>query len=75
MQRVSVRTLVLMVLLLGYVLAHQCLDATAMAGTEAVWLSSDLNDPNDPPELANWEETLSMGCPDDPNDPNDSPPE
>ena len=50
MQRVSVRTLTLMVLLLFSVIAHQYLDWTPTASAEAVWLAG--NDPNgvdDPP--------------------------
>jgi hypothetical protein len=50
MQRVSVRTLTLMVLLLFSVLAHQYVDLTPIASADALWLADD--DPNgtdDPP--------------------------
>ena len=48
MQRVSARTLVLMLLLLGYVLAHQYLGGAA-ARADAVWLLEESNEPNEPP--------------------------
>jgi len=73
MKQPSVRTLVLMVLLLGAVLAHQNLDRAATAGPCAVWLlAEDPNDPNGPPpEYIDWDQALrcQMTEPDDPNNP------
>ncbi len=74
MQRVSVRTLVLMVLLLGFVLAHQNIDRAATAGPCVVWvLTEDPNDPNEPapiPENIDWTQVVRSWT-SDPNDPND----
>ena len=54
MQSVSTRTLVLMVLLLFSVVAHQYVDWTPAVSAEAVWLAGD--DPNGtddpPPEIS-----------------------
>ena len=55
MQRVSVRTLTLMVLLLFSVAAHQYFDWTPTASADALWLAED--DPNgtdDPPPEITW---------------------
>lgn len=49
MQRVSARTLVLMLLLLGYILAHQHITFTEEAKAEAIWLFEE----QDAPEEAN----------------------
>jgi hypothetical protein len=70
MQHVSVRTLVLMVLLLGAVLAHQNLDRAATAQPGAMWLLPD--DPNGPPpEYIDLDQAprCQTGNPDDPNNP------
>lgn len=45
MQRVSIRTLVLMVVLLLSVVSHQYVKCTPAAHADAVWLAGD--DPNE----------------------------
>lgn len=50
MQRVSVRTLTLLLLLLASVLAHQYVAIVPSAKADAVWLAfGDPNDPNEEP--------------------------
>ena len=46
MQRVSVRSLTLMVLLLVAVIAHQYVDCIPATRADAVWLADD--EPNEP---------------------------
>jgi hypothetical protein len=42
MRRVSVRTLVLLMELLAFVVAYQCLDWTKPAKADVIWLAPDV---------------------------------
>lgn len=42
MRRVSVRTLVLLMELLAFVVAYQCLDWTKPAKADVIWLAADV---------------------------------
>ncbi len=83
MQRISVRTLTLLLLLLVSVLTHQYVRLVPSAKADAIWLDDDPNepgperawwslvddDPNEPgPERACWLQGLVLGD-DDPNEP------
>jgi hypothetical protein len=50
MQRISVKTLVLMLLLLVAVLAHQHIRCVPAATAGVLWLAGDPNDPNESSE-------------------------
>ncbi|MBN1359142.1 MAG: hypothetical protein JW993_01050 [Sedimentisphaerales bacterium] len=78
MQRVSVKTLVLLLLLLAVVIAHQHIACVPSARAGVLWLEDDPNDPGDPgPEYglggARW--VWLEVTPTDPNDPNEPLPE
>ncbi len=76
MQKVSVRTLTLMLLLLASVLAHQYVRFVPAARADAVWLA--VGDPNDPNEGPIPECAFQGGrtaLDDDPNEPTEPIPE
>lgn len=77
MQRVSVRTLTLMLLLLASVLAHQYVKFVPSAKADAVWLApSDPNDPNEGPiPECGFSATFRTWLDDDPNEPSEPGPE
>jgi len=49
MQKVSIRTLVLLIELFAAVLAHQCLAWVPPAQAEVIWIATEPNEPNEPP--------------------------
>ncbi len=77
MQRVSVKTLTLMLLLLMAVVAQQHIRCVPSAGASVLWLASDPNDPNEPlepgPESGLWgaQRTWLDVAWQDPNEPNE----
>ncbi len=76
MQKVSVRTLTLMLLLLAAVLAHQYVAVVPTARADVVWLAGE--DPNDPNEGPIPECAFSAArtwLDDDPNNPTEPIPE
>lgn len=77
MQRVSFRTLTLLLLLLASVLAHQYVTIVPSARADAVWLAtSDPNDPNQGPiPECGFSATSRTWLDDDPNEPTDPGPE
>lgn len=61
MRRVSFRTLVLLIELLAFVVAYQCLDRAALVKADAIWLAANADpavcpqpdvEPNGPEEPA-----------------------
>jgi len=78
MQRVSFKTLALMLLLLAAVVAHQHVRCVPCACAGTIWLASDGTDPNDPGDPG--PESCFRGprpvwldeAPPDANDPDDS---
>lgn len=76
MPRVSFRTLTLMVLLLGAVVAHQYVHWVPTASAKVIWLAGD--DPNEPSEPVPEVRDAALGqssWDDDPNEPNEPVPE
>lgn len=77
MQRVSVRTLTLLLLLLASVLAQQYVKLMPSAQADVIWLA--VGDPNDPNEAPGPECGLSTRCrtwlDTDPNEPSEPIPE
>ena len=76
MQRVSFKTLVLMLLLLAAVVAHQQIQCTPVASASVVWMETDPSDANEPgPEC--WLQDAEWIWLDvqDVNDPNEPMPE
>jgi hypothetical protein len=77
MQRVSYRTLVLLLMLLGMIIVQQQTAQAVSVRPDAVWLADDPNEPVEPPP--EWVAVLGLPVrldADDPNEPDqDSGPE
>ena len=71
MQRVSFKTLVLMLLLLGAVIAHQQIRFEACACASTVWLAGDGTDPNDPGPESCFRGTRPVWLDEEPQDANE----
>jgi hypothetical protein len=78
MQRVSVKTLVLMLLLLVAVITQQHIRCVPVASASARWVADDPNDPGDPGPENSLRDTQRIWldvAPQDANDPDEPMPE